>query len=283
MIAPLICLFTGAVEVLPVPLEAPPFEAFVREGPETASALTLVLHESAPNDVTDYGAWFAGREWPAVVCHEGGTNDAVRGTAPRGVATVLTTPGEGVFHLAEVIFGAEADVALYGSPPNRFGVVLDPRILVLMDPLTLERGRVLDFLAYSHAPDDRPAEFTFQQIRWAEVLDGILYVSTAHRTYAESSDGRNAYVTALDPETLEILWRSEPLVANSENFLIIDDTIVCGYGFTDEEDFVCLLNRLTGETMERIPVPSAPEYFLREGDSLFVRCYDTDLVFEVSR
>lgn len=152
-----------------------------------------------------------------------------------------------------------------------------------MEPVSHEMGMVLDFLAYTRGPDDLPAdeEFTFQQVRWAEVSDGILYVSTAHRTYAESSGGLNAFVTAIDLETLGILWRSEPLVANSENFLIIGDTIVSGYGFTAEEDRICLLNRLTGETLERIPVPSAPQYFYRDGDSLFVRCYSTDLVYAI--
>jgi hypothetical protein len=274
---------SGSTEVLPTPLETPPFESMLLEGSGATAYAELDLLESTPNDVTDYEAWFAGKDWSALICHGGGANDAVRGTAPRGVASVLTTPGDGEFHLSGVIFCPEATVALYGSPPNRFGVILDPRILVLMEPATLERGRILDFLAYSHSPDDLPEDedFTFQQLRWAEVKDGILYVSTAHRTYAESSGGRNAYVTAIDLETLEILWRSEPLVANSENFLILDDTIVCGYGFTAEEDFICLLSRLTGETLERIPVPSAPEYFYRGGDSLFVRCYNTDLLYSI--
>jgi hypothetical protein len=274
---------SGSAEVMPIPLETPPFESMLTESSGVAVYADLELLESTPNDVTDYEAWFAGRDWPALICHGGGANDAIRGTAPRGVPSVLTTPGDGEFHLSEVIFGPEATLALYGSPPNRFGVILDPRILVLMEPATLEQGMVLDFLAYGHGPDDSPenGDFTFQQLRWAEVMDGILYVSTAHRTCAESSGGLNAYVTAIDLETLEILWRSEPLVANSESFLILDDTIVCGYGFSAEEDFICLLSRLTGETLERIPVTSAPEYFHRDGDRLFVRCYNTDLVYSI--
>jgi hypothetical protein len=274
----------GFEEVLPIPLETPPFESALLEDSELTVYAELELLETTPNAVTDYEAWFNGKDWPAVICHGGGSNDAIRGTIPRGVPSILTTPGDGEFHLSEIIFGTEADIALYGSPPNRFGVILNPRILVIMEPASPEgREMVLDFLAYSHSPDDLPVgeQFTFQQIRWAEVMDGILYVSTAHRTYAENSGGLNAYITALDLETLGILWRSEPLVANSENFLIIGDTIVSGYGFTNEDDYICLLDRLTGETLERIPVPSAPEYFYRDGDRLFVRCYDTDLVFNI--
>jgi len=277
-----VVLGAGTGEVLPIPLETPPFSYVLED-----SALTFVsleLMESGSNRVTDYDQWFGLHSWPALTYHNGGVNDAIRGTTPpAGVDRVLRTPGEGRFHLSQIIFGQEKTLALYGDEPNRFGVVLHPRILVVMDPYSLRQEQVLDFLTYSEGPDNlvQDVDFVFQALRWAEVQEGILYVSTAHRTYAESSGGLNAYITALDLETLEILWRSEPLVANAENFLLIGDTIVSGYGFTDEDDYIHLLNRLTGEVLESIPVPTAPDYLCREGDKLFVRCYNTDLVFSI--
>jgi hypothetical protein len=72
--------------------------------------------------------------------------------------------------------------------------------------------------------------------------------------------GQNAYITAIDPGSREILWRSRSLVSNSENFIIAGDTIVTGYGFSAESDYISLLNRLTGEVMEIYSVPSAPVY-----------------------
>lgn len=277
-------LGTGFGEVLPTPLETPPFSYTLED-----SALVFIgleLLDSQPNRVTDYDQWFHAHEWSAVTYHNGGINDAIRGTTPPAdVDRVLRTPGEGRFHLSQIIFGQEKTLVFYGDEPNRFGVVLDPRILGVLDPYSLRPELFLDFLTYSEGPDNLPQDidFVFQQLRWAEVRDGILYVSNAHRTYAESSGGFNAYLTAIDLETLEILWRSEPLVANAENFLLVGDTIISGYGFTAEDDYVHLLNRLTGQVVESIAVPSAPEYLCLEGDRLFVRCYDTDLVFSVTR
>lgn len=107
---------SGSIEVLPVPLETPPFESMLLESSGIEAYAALELLESTPNDGTDYVAWFAGRDWPSVTSHNGGMNDAIRGTTPRWVASVLTAPGDAEFHLSQVIFGTEADIALYGSP-----------------------------------------------------------------------------------------------------------------------------------------------------------------------
>lgn len=275
--------------ILPTPLETPPFvytPAELEPGGPAASIPGLELVGSRANGVTDYDEWFDQfSDWPSLTFSGGGANESIRGTmAPNGVPLVLRVPGNTRFQLYQFIYGPDADIAIYGDPPNRYGVVLDPRILALyLDPTDRLPTQVLDFLAYGHGPDDRgeDADFVFQQVRWAEVKDGVLYVSNAHRTYAESSGGLNAYVTALDPGTFEVLWRSEPLVSNSENFVIVDDAIITGYGFTDEDDFIHVLDRRTGEVVSSLDVPSAPQYFHVVEDTLYVRCYDTDLVYAI--
>lgn len=291
MIGLLILIAAGGSqrEILPVPLETPPFQYTPASpaGMECAVSIPdLSLLESSPNDVIDYGEWFdLIGEWPAITFHNGGANNAIRGVRPpNGVSMVLHTPGNGEFHLYQFIFGTGVDIAMYGDPPNRFGVVLNQRILeIFIDPVDPEPTQVLDFLTYAHGPADlaEDASFTFQQLRWAEVNDGVLYVSNAHRTFAESSGGLNAYITAIDLKTLQVLWRSEPLVANSENFVLREDAIISGYGFTDEDDYIYVMDRLSGAILMEIPVPSAPEYFHVQNDSLFVRCYDTDLIFSL--
>lgn len=279
--------FTGSFDVLPVPLAEPPFEAqYAPARCGTFDIPELRLLESTPNGGSDYEEWFGRFEdWPSVTFHGGGNNDAIRGEwLPNEVPGFLRVPGNDEFDIYQFIYGDEADLAMYGDPANRYGVVLYPRLLAIyLDPVDPEPSAVLDFLTYAHGPADleKDLEFTFQQLRWAEVDDGVLYVSNAHRTYAESSGGLNGFITAIDPVTYEILWRSEPLVGNSENFVVVGDAIISGYGFTGEDDFVCILNRHTGHTVERIPVPSAPEYIHAEGDRLYVRCMDTDLVFSI--
>lgn len=282
-LAVLVSAVVSFSEVLPAPLETPPFDYILNESVWVFPDLVLVSSES--NNVVDYEEWFRILgNWPAVTFHNGGVNDAIRGVRPpRGIDPVLATPGEGRFYLYQVIFGREATIAVYGSPPNRYGVVLDPRIMVICDPLTLEKDYVFDFLTYAHSPGDLDLDpaVLFQQIRWADVRDGVLYVSNAHRTYAESSGGQNAYITAIALDPLELLWRSQPLVANAEDFLVIGDAIVTGYGFTGEDDFIYELDRTTGEVVHRMEVPSAPEYLYAKDDTLYVRCYDTDLVYEM--
>ncbi|MCK4506413.1 MAG: hypothetical protein KAW14_12430 [Candidatus Aegiribacteria sp.] len=272
-------------DCIPLPLETPPFEYTLNDTALGYFSLELISCEE--NSVTDYENWFVYiMGWPAVTYHNGGINDEIRGyRPPAGVDPVLRTPGNGKFHLYQIIYGEESVIAFYGSPPNRFDVILYPRILCILDFYTFETELVLDFITYSNSPGNLPQErdFVFQQLKWAEVEDGILYVSTAHRTYAESSGGFNAYITAIDLKTLEILWRSRPLVSNSENFIIAGDMIITGYGFTAEEDFIYLLNRLTGEVIRTYDVPSAPEYLYKEEDILYVRCYNSNCVFEIRR
>ena len=59
---------------------------------------------------------------------------------------------------------------------------------------------------------------------------GILYVETAHSTYAKSSYGLNAYLNAVDLKTKKLRWRSPALVANADNFVLLNGVIVSGMG-----------------------------------------------------
>lgn len=284
---PAIAMLVLAVSatVLPVPLDTPPFDTTPPGDPGSAGPLKLTV--CLQNGWTDYENWFNSLpgNWPGATFHNGGVNDAIRGDIPpRGIPEVITTPGEGVFHLHQTVNSKSHRIAMYGLPPNRFDVVLEPRLLALHDNETLERTVVFDFLAYGHHPEqtsEEEMEFTFQALKWAEAERGILYVSNAHRTYSANSGGSTGYLTAIDLATLEVLWRTPPLVSNGENFLLLEDMIVTGYGFTDEEDYVYLLDRETGEVLQRVSVPTAPEYFHILGNTLNVRCAGHDCVFSL--
>ena len=272
-------------QVLPIPLETPPFQ-YIFNG--WAGYTSLELLECAGNDVVDYDLWFDALpgKWPGATFHNGGINDAIRGDIPpAGIPSVLYTPGKGSFHLYQIVKSSDFTIAFYGSPPNRFDVVLYPRILVLMERSTFERVVILDFLTYFQDPavtQEGEPNYTFQALKWAEVEEGILYVSNAHRTYAEMSGGSNGYITAIDISTREVLWRSRSLVSNSQNFLLMDNVIVTGYGFTDEDDFVYMLDRNTGEVLQSVSIPSAPDYLFSDGNTVYVRCYSSDCVFSIN-
>ena len=126
--------------------------------------------------------------------------------------------------------------------------------------------------------------FIGESIRWAQSKDNVIYVCTTHPTYA-SSASQNAYITAIELndtyDDYKVLWRSEPLVANADNFVIFGDYIICGYGFTNEPDFIYVLDRATGVKMDTYPVKTGPDYFYVDGNDLYVRTYDTNYHYEI--
>lgn len=133
-----------------------------------------------------------------------------------------------------------------------------------------------DFLRYVLPPHIKPGEreFVYEELVWAREANGVLYVANAHLTYAASSHGQNAYVTAIDPPTGRRLWRSKALVSNAQTFVVTPRYLVTGYGFTAEPDWLYLLDRGTGKVVERLALPSAPERITRRGPLLVVRTYD---------
>ena len=121
----------------------------------------------------------------------------------------------------------------------------------------LQAGYALDFKKYVWPPRNRPGEkeFVYEELVWAREANGVLYVQNAHLTYARSSYGQNAYITAFDAQTKRRLWRSSALVANAQTFAVTPDYLITGYGFTAEPDWLYLLDRRTGRVVERLSLP----------------------------
>lgn len=177
--------------------------------------------------------------------------------------------------LVQATYDNQYVYALYN---NMFG---GGRYLLVYDINTGEEKYAFDFIQYYY-PESTPKEkYTEQEVNWVVIDDNVLYVSTAHNTYAHSSDNLNAFITAIDLEDKKILWRSDTLLANSSNFQVIGDTIITGYGFTDEKDYIYLIDKWTGEVYEKIDINSKADYFVIKEDILYVRTYDTDYQFEI--
>lgn len=152
------------------------------------------------------------------------------------------------------------------------------RVLLVFDA---ERDIVAayDFSAWS-GPEPRK-DGDDRRIFWAMVREGVLFVSSGHFGYAKESGGRTGYLSALDLGTGELLWRSDPLVANANNFLYRDGYIITGYGFTAEPDFLFVVDAKTGETVTKTKLRKGPEFILEKESQVFVRTYDTDYVFDL--
>lgn len=142
----------------------------------------------------------------------------------------------------------------------------------------------LDFTDYMYAPDlvEADKEYVDETVHDAKIVNGILYVSTFHYTYAASAPS-NGYITAINLEDYNVIWKSQPLVCNSLNFEIVDDIIFCGYGFTAEEDYLYQLDRITGCVLDKTELKSKPDYVIYKEGKLYVRTYNTDYVFAVKK
>lgn len=140
-----------------------------------------------------------------------------------------------------------------------------------------------DLSAYAMAPEYAAADAAYvdQHVFYAEAEDGILYIATGHSTYA-SSCAQTAYLTAVDLSTQQVLWKSAPLTCNSGTFAIVDDYLVCGYGFTAENDYLKVLRKDNGLLEEEVLLQSAPEYIFLKDGILYVRCYNTNYTFRMA-
>ena len=140
-----------------------------------------------------------------------------------------------------------------------------------------------DFRRYAWPPRIAPGEreFVYEQAVFAKEAGCLLLVETANSTYAKSSYGLNAYLNAIDLKTRKLRWRSPALVANAGNFVLLNGTIVSGYGFTAEPDYLYALDRATGRVQGRLLLPSSPERIARHGDVLTVDTYDHRLTIRV--
>lgn len=173
--------------------------------------------------------------------------------------------------------------------PGRLTTAPKPQGLRIEGPdgstrhLVFAPGYAFDFRNYATPPRIAPSdrEFVYEQVVWAKQAETVLYVETAHSTYAKSSFGLNAYLNAIDVKTKKLLWRSPALVANADNFVLLDKVIVSGYGFTAEPDYLYAVDRANGKVAGRVLIPTGPELIVRHGNILTVDTYDHRLTIRV--
>jgi outer membrane protein assembly factor BamB len=158
------------------------------------------------------------------------------------------------------------------------------RYLGAFNPTSGRADFIFDFGSYIMPPEfvEADQDYIEERLNWATLDGGMLYVSNGHRTYAKSSHGLNAYITALEQKTGKLIWRSKPLVSNSSNFAIYKDAILTGYGFTAEPDFLYVLSKSSGRIVQTVKLRSGPDYIVVRGDQVFVRTYNVNYVFRIT-
>ena len=256
----------------PVGAEPPPSEYFVLPslGPQADTPLRLTRRDDRRNQITDDDDWWVANRLQRPTYTVPNPFRQEVGDLPD-----IVPPRYQELMVVKLIRGNPL-LAIYGSKLS------EGRYLLAIDS---GNGRPLfafDFSLYEWPPSfvraDKP--YVRMRIEWAQVSHDILYVAHSHSTYARSSNGFNAYITAIDVPSNRILWRSQPLVANAANFVIKDDAIISGYGFTEEKDYLYVLNKGDGRVVQQVPLKSGPSSLIERDDRLYVRTYDTDYVFD---
>ena len=251
---------------------APPsFSGNIGEGSNSVSH-KLAVSSSSPNSITDDEKWFRENDLSLPIYSVPNSFRGIKGEVPIG--TPLSYNGE---MLVRAIYSEQYNFFVYG---RNFS---EGRYLLITDKEVSKVLHLLDFENYVMSPDYVEADRMFidQSIGWVEIEGSTLYISHGHRTYAKSSKGMNAYITAIDLSTYDVLWRTKPLVCNTRNFVLYDDMIVCGYGFTAEKDYMFVLNKKTGAVAQKLMIKSGPDFVIRKNNVLHVRTYNTDYIFKV--
>lgn len=250
----------GAIDLTTAPLvkaPAPPWEAFsANPAPSPPPKVPrLVKTASAASRGTD-------------------------GSAHAGVFLAPMERGKNARVPAEIPtqYGMEDLRALIPAGGDTRLLVYGGRYLAVVRGRTTERVLDLDTLRHPPRADPTWKEFAEQDVTYAAEQGGVLYVCNGGGSYAKEVYGKKGFVTAIEPATGKILWRSAPLVCDA-NFAFAGDVLVTGYGFTAEPDYVYLLRRADGATVGRAPLDSAPSWIDVRGSRVHVETYNgsTDL------
>ena len=108
--------------------------------------------------------------------------------------------------------------------------------------------------------------------------DGIFYGASVTNGYAQPD---TCFMFAYDLENNKLLWRSADQTCNSMNFIVKDNVIICGYGFTSEDDYLYQLNLHTGEVLSRLKLKKQPDLLVYQDNILYVHTYSYNYTIEI--
>lgn len=111
----------------------------------------------------------------------------------------------------------------------------------------------------------------------AKLEDGILYAVQIYNGYAKPN---TCFMYAYDLINGELIWRSADQTFNSMNFLMKGDVILCGYGFTMENDYLYQIDKYTGEVISEITLSKMPNLLVEKDGKLYMHTYSYDYVFD---
>jgi hypothetical protein len=106
------------------------------------------------------------------------------------------------------------------------------------------------------------------------VRDGDrVYLLLQFNGYAREIKGKGNLILAGDLCRHRVVWRSSNLVSNAP-VLLRGEYLITGYGFSKEKDWLYVLDRRTGRTVQKLALPKSVDALRASEDQLFARLYD---------
>lgn len=268
-------------------IEDPEYDFYTREGQQELYRDRIEFQELSdkPNDISDADTWFQENDLflPMI---KNFLSDTTRiqweEAAPEQAKWIYEDMAESVSRgfYDDRYFYEVVDTGRNGEDLGSLDLYmyrLDSREL----EITLHLG---DFLYADGYEPAAAAEYDFirQTVFWAQSEGDTLYLAIGHNTYAEDCP-HTGYLLAIDLQNGEVLWESRQQVANANNFVLLEDVIVTGYGFTDEYDYLHVIDKGIGIDQKCVELKSAPDFLVEKDGKLYVHTYNTDYVFRIRR
>lgn len=282
----------GITSVVPVVLETPNFDGMTLSNPKKMT-YSLKQVSRVSNDITDddewlekYGSSEQGVKYNFPENWNNQPDENLKSRIPIMLSgkyrSYVTVPSK--YDTTRTYNNCLYNVIAYGEKSPRLGdVSIDPDLIIITDYTFNKILCAFDFSNFSLAKFSRSneSEFTKISVENVQIEDNILYATVGHSTYAASSSGYNAYLVAIDLKSQKVKWMTKPLTSNSP-FCIYGNTIITGYGFTDEPDYIYVIDKSTGCRLKSIKVANGPEQFSIINNKLYVRTYSYDYVFDLA-
>ncbi|MBP5454970.1 MAG: hypothetical protein J6Y37_00540 [Paludibacteraceae bacterium] len=267
----------------PLVVESPESFAGLRSMNEGSGFVKLKVLSCKENAITDTDSWIAEHQagMPYQSSWQGDLKEGENTPFHRFLAMPETYDG---LYRGDFEIHSGYNVVAYGANKFKNQIGYDCNVLVVTDSDFTEIKHIVDFRSFTsdyletYGLNDNYSP-TYSGYT---VVGDSLYVVMAHRTYSKGSKGMNAYLMSINMKGGYTNWMTKPLTCNSQ-FIIMGNSIVCGYGFSGEPHNLYVVDRVSGERVQTIPVKKTPELFSLDGDKLYMRTYSYDYVLGVTK
>lgn len=125
-----------------------------------------------------------------------------------------------------------------------------------------------------------------QDIRWDSATHHLLF-NMACPSYASGVGGKGSKLFCYDMESEKMVW-STPYLTSNDIFILHNDFVFCGYGFTGEKDYILMVDKNTGKIYSKLPLASAHQYMEVQNhngkDQLYVVDYNEYLyIYDINK